>query len=72
MPGEHEVHPYINPGSLCRGESCIRPFSTFDPFFAFSDSLLAATVTVGSWQKKKRGSEGERQRKSKGKDSPGS
>ncbi len=26
MPGEHKVHPYSRPETLCRGESCIRPF----------------------------------------------
>ena len=31
MPGEHEVHPYIPPGSLCRGESSIRPYPALCP-----------------------------------------
>jgi len=33
--GEHKVHPYVRPETLCRGESCIRPTSTFDHFFGF-------------------------------------
>ncbi|NIM80510.1 MAG: hypothetical protein GTO45_17185 [Candidatus Aminicenantes bacterium] len=39
MSGEHEVHPYIHPGSLCRGESCIRHYSEFRWFLLFSDNL---------------------------------
>ena len=34
-PGEHEVHPYVRLETLCRGESCIRPISTFGHFFGF-------------------------------------
>ncbi len=36
--GEHEVRPYGSRETLCRGESCIRPFSSFDHFMLFSDS----------------------------------
>jgi heptosyltransferase-2 len=25
MPGEHKVHPYVHPETVCRSESCIRP-----------------------------------------------
>jgi hypothetical protein len=37
--GEHEVHPYLKPERLCRGESCIRLYYPFAPFQAFSDRL---------------------------------
>jgi hypothetical protein len=40
MPGEHKVHPYMHPESLCRGESCIRPYPAFQWFLLFSDRLL--------------------------------
>jgi hypothetical protein len=40
MAGEQEVHPYIRPETLCRGESCIRPCFQFITFSQFSDSLL--------------------------------
>ncbi len=32
LAGEHKVHPYLRPETLCRGESCIRPHATSDPF----------------------------------------
>jgi hypothetical protein len=37
--GEHEVHPYLKPERLCRGESCIRLYYRFASFQAFSDRL---------------------------------
>jgi hypothetical protein len=45
MPGEHKVHPYAHPETICRGESCIRPFRSFYRFFLFSDSLSVAAPT---------------------------
>jgi hypothetical protein len=39
-PGEHKVHPYLRPETLCRGESCIRPYTAFRWSLLFSDSLL--------------------------------
>jgi hypothetical protein len=35
LAGEHKVHPYINPETLCRGESCVRPNFEFNPFLWF-------------------------------------
>jgi hypothetical protein len=40
MPGEQKVHPYDHPETLCRGESCIRPYWAFSHFLLFSDRLL--------------------------------
>jgi len=35
LAGEHKVHPYLPPETLCRGESCIRPHPVFNPFLGF-------------------------------------
>ncbi len=35
LAGEHKVHPYLRPETICRGESCIRPNIEFNPFLGF-------------------------------------
>ena len=35
LAGEHKVHPYLFPETLCRGESCVRPNLEFNPFLGF-------------------------------------
>lgn len=42
-PGEHYVHP----DTVCRGESCIRPNSTFSDRFPVTILLASLLITVG-------------------------
>ncbi len=46
MPGEHKVHPYLHPGVLCRGESCIRPHRIFSFFFLFLNRFIGFGLVV--------------------------
>jgi len=44
--GEHKVHPYLRPETICRGESWIRPYSSFFRLLLFPARLPFDSVGV--------------------------